>query len=76
MDEHFDQRCREAGIDPASFLGGRLMHLVLELVGFPRHLGQHVGDRFAEALIEAAVPLPLHPLPGVTVPPVPWLIVR
>jgi error-prone DNA polymerase len=36
-------RCRDAGIDPQSFLGGRLIGLVGELVGFPRHLGQHVG---------------------------------
>ncbi len=41
--EHFDDRCRDADIDPASFVGGRLMSLVRELVGFPRHLGQHVG---------------------------------
>ncbi len=37
------QRCREAGIDPESFLGGRLIELVGTLIGFPRHLGQHVG---------------------------------
>jgi error-prone DNA polymerase len=36
-------RCREVGIDPDSFLGARLISLVGELVGFPRHLGQHVG---------------------------------
>ncbi|HEV3136367.1 MAG TPA: OB-fold nucleic acid binding domain-containing protein, partial [Pirellulales bacterium] len=36
-------RCRDASIDPDSFLGGRLVGLVGELVGFPRHLGQHVG---------------------------------
>lgn len=43
LDESLTQRCREAGIDPDSFLGGRLVGLVRELVGFPRHLGQHVG---------------------------------
>ncbi len=37
------ERSRDAGIDPDSFLGGRLVALVGELVGFPRHLGQHVG---------------------------------
>jgi error-prone DNA polymerase len=31
------------GIDPQSPLGSRLVHLVCELVGFPRHLSQHVG---------------------------------
>jgi len=43
LDEALPQRCREAGIDPDSFLGQRLVTLVGELVGFPRHLGQHVG---------------------------------
>lgn len=47
--EHFDEephladRCREVGIDPDSSLGQRLVYLVQELVGFPRHLSQHVG---------------------------------
>ena len=31
------------GIDPDSPLGQRLVYGVNELVGFPRHLGQHVG---------------------------------
>ena len=34
---------REAGFDPDSFLIQRLLHLVNELQGFPRHLSQHVG---------------------------------
>src|SRR5262249_11432048 len=37
------ERCPESGIDPDSFIGARLLGLVTELVGFPRHLGQHVG---------------------------------
>jgi error-prone DNA polymerase len=36
-------RCAEVGIDPTGQLGQRLVHLVAELVGFPRHLSQHVG---------------------------------
>src|SRR5436190_23556545 len=36
-------RCAEVGIDPTGQLGQRLLHLVTELVGFPRHLSQHVG---------------------------------
>lgn len=36
-------RCAEAGVDSNSPLGERLIHLVCELVGFPRHLSQHVG---------------------------------
>ncbi len=39
----FVRRCAEVGIDPAGSLGRRLIHLVRELVGFPRHLSQHVG---------------------------------
>src|SRR5207253_1586769 len=30
-------------VEPASPLGGRLLHLVNEVIGFPRHLSQHVG---------------------------------
>ncbi len=43
LDDCLPERCRDVGIDPASLLGGRLIALVGELVGFPRHLGQHVG---------------------------------
>ena len=38
-----DRRCREVGIDPQSAMGQRLVYLVNELIGFPRHLSQHVG---------------------------------
>jgi len=37
------ERCRQAGIDPESDVGRRLLYLVHELIGFPRHLSQHVG---------------------------------
>jgi error-prone DNA polymerase len=37
------RRCREAGLDPDSDVGRQLIHLVNELIGFPRHLSQHVG---------------------------------
>jgi error-prone DNA polymerase len=36
-------RCREMGIDPTSDLGRRLIYCVNEIIGFPRHLSQHVG---------------------------------
>jgi error-prone DNA polymerase len=32
-----------AGIDPDSEVGNQLQHLVNEILGFPRHLSQHVG---------------------------------
>jgi error-prone DNA polymerase len=41
--EDLPVRLAEAGLDPASEACTRLMVLVGQLVGFPRHLGQHVG---------------------------------
>ena len=38
-----DSRVLEAGLDPASPIMKRLLYLVRELLGFPRHLSQHVG---------------------------------
>jgi error-prone DNA polymerase len=37
------ERLREAGIDPSRAPGAEIAGLVEELVGFPRHLSQHVG---------------------------------
>jgi error-prone DNA polymerase len=39
----FRQRCQEAGLDLQSETGRQFAHLVQELLGFPRHLSQHVG---------------------------------
>ena len=36
-------RFRQAGLDPASRLGRQLIYLVNQILGFPRHLSQHVG---------------------------------
>ena len=36
-------RCEAAGIDPETATGSRLCYLVNEILGFPRHLSQHVG---------------------------------
>jgi error-prone DNA polymerase len=38
-----DERVREAGLDPDDPLLQRVLELTDELVGFPRHLSQHVG---------------------------------
>ena len=38
-----DSRVLEAGLDPESPVMRRLLYLVRELMGFPRHLSQHVG---------------------------------
>jgi error-prone DNA polymerase len=40
---HFEERIVEAGLDPGSPLVLRLVRLVRDLIGFPRHLSQHVG---------------------------------
>jgi error-prone DNA polymerase len=37
------ERCRQVGIDPESETGRRLIYVINELIGFPRHLSQHVG---------------------------------
>jgi error-prone DNA polymerase len=42
-EERLDLRCLQVGIDPTSPVGARLVHLVNEIQGFPRHLSQHVG---------------------------------
>ena len=38
-----ESRILEAGLDPDSPIVRRLLYLVGELIGFPRHLSQHVG---------------------------------
>ncbi len=37
------QRLRESGFDPASLIITQLFYLIEVLIGFPRHLSQHVG---------------------------------
>ena len=38
-----DQQIREAGFDPANPKIRQAVHLAQEIIGFPRHLSQHVG---------------------------------
>ena len=40
---HIPERLREVGFDPDNPMIQRLVHLVATLIGFPRHLSQHVG---------------------------------
>jgi error-prone DNA polymerase len=42
-DELLEKRCRQVGLDPNSPLVQQLLEHVTQLVGFPRHLSQHVG---------------------------------
>jgi len=51
-------RIREAGFDPASPVVQRLVKLAGALMGFPRHLSQHVGGFvIARGLLERMVPV-------------------
>ena len=43
VDDDLPARCRQMGFNPNSDLGRRFVYLVNELIGFPRHLSQHVG---------------------------------
>jgi error-prone DNA polymerase len=58
-DTHFDEeRAREAGFDPRNPQLIRLMNLAGELLGFPRHLSQHVGGFvISQGLLEEMVPI-------------------
>ncbi len=42
-DSSIAERCAQVGIDPDSDIGRRFLYLLDHLVGFPRHLSQHVG---------------------------------
>ncbi len=42
-DDASPQRVREAGFDPSDPTIGHVMRLTRQLIGFPRHLSQHVG---------------------------------
>ncbi|HAZ60044.1 MAG TPA: error-prone DNA polymerase, partial [Gammaproteobacteria bacterium] len=61
-------RLRELGFDPAAPLSARLIALVQELVGFPRHLSQHVGGMvIARDALTRLVPVENAAMPGRTV---------
>jgi error-prone DNA polymerase len=63
-----EQRLRDAGLDPASPLVRRLLQLVNQLVGFPRHLSQHVGGFvIARDALNRMVPIENAAMPARTV---------
>ena len=63
-----DSRIREAGLDPGSPVMRRLMYLVRELLGFPRHLSQHVGGFvISDAPLHELVPVENATMPDRTV---------
>ena len=58
----------EAGFDPACRLGRQLIYLVREILGFPRHLSQHVGGMVLTRLpLCEIVPIENASMPGRTV---------
>jgi len=66
---HVDpERVREAGLDPDSPVMRRLLALVRELIGFPRHLSQHVGGFvISDGPLEELVPVENAAMEGRTV---------
>jgi error-prone DNA polymerase len=62
------QRAAESGLDPASPVVRQLLALVAQLLGFPRHLGQHVGGMvMTQGPLCELVPLENAAMPGRTV---------
>jgi error-prone DNA polymerase len=63
-----EQRIREAGLDPNSLKVRRWLQLAESLLGFPRHLSQHVGGFvIAERPITELVPIENAAMPQRTV---------
>lgn len=61
-------RLREAGLPPESRLGQNLLSLVTEILGFPRHLSQHVGGVvLTNSPLCELVPIENASMPGRTV---------
>ncbi len=66
--EELPTRLAEAGLDPAGDTGTRLVSLVGQLVGFPRHLGQHVGGMvMTQGRLTDLVPVQPATMPGRTI---------
>lgn len=66
--EQMSERLREGGIDPDSLLGRRLVQLITTLLGFPRHLSQHVGGMvMSQGPLSELVPIENAAMPGRTV---------
>ena len=63
-----DSRILEAGLSPDSPIIKRLLYLVSELIGFPRHLSQHVGGFvISDAPLYELVPVENAAMPDRTV---------
>ncbi|MEL7310679.1 MAG: error-prone DNA polymerase [Pseudomonadota bacterium] len=63
-----DDRVRDAGFDPGNPVLKQLLDLVRELIGFPRHLSQHVGGFvISEGRLDELVPIENASMPERTV---------
>ena len=63
-----ETRVREAGLDPASPVLSKVLTLARTVLGFPRHLSQHVGGFvIARDLLEELVPVENASMPDRTV---------
>ncbi len=61
-------KMRDVGIDPESEVGARLAYLVNDLLGFPRHLSQHVGGMvITQGKLDELVPIENAAMDGRTV---------
>ena len=66
--DDFARRCQEAGLDVRSNIGRQFMFLVKELLGFPRHLSQHVGGMvITRGPLDELVPIENAAMDGRTV---------
>lgn len=64
----WQDRCRDGGLDPEQRLGRQFISLVKQLVGFPRHLSQHVGGMVVtRGPLCEIVPIENAAMPGRTV---------
>jgi error-prone DNA polymerase len=62
------ERCRQIGLEPESPLGRRLIYLIQEILGFPRHLSQHVGGMvITQGPLCELAPIENAAMPGRTV---------
>ncbi len=67
-EEHLTARLSEAGLDPDSDQAKLLVRLARELMGFPRHLSQHVGGMvISQGPLCEMVPIENAAMPGRTV---------
>jgi error-prone DNA polymerase len=66
--EQLPTRLAEAGLDPESDTGYKLVAIVGSLIGFPRHLGQHVGGMvMTRGRLVDLVPVQPATMPGRTI---------